>query len=80
MLGVLLMTMMIRWSLVQLLLTDGAMRPKAGLGFKIAPYTGVAVLAGRLGRDIAHDDDSGFVRRTFSEVSMIGRNIVKSCS
>ena len=71
MLGFLLLRLMMIWSLVQLLLTDGAMRLKAGLGVKIAPYTGVAVLAGRHGRDIAHDDDSGFVRRIFSEVSMI---------
>ena len=59
MLGFLLLRLMMRWSLVQLLLTDGAMRRIAGLGFKIAPYTGVAVLAGRFGRDIGHDDDSG---------------------
>ena len=36
-LGFLLLMMMMRWSLVQLLLTDGATRPKAGVGFKIAP-------------------------------------------
>ena len=46
----------------QLVLTGGAMRRKAAKAAKTAPSfrrTGGAVLAGRLGIDVGHDDNSG---------------------